>query len=81
VTGAEGGRDPVDQTESDGQFAVEVAIVGGGPVGLTASLLLSQLGVSHALFERHEGTSIYPRAVSINQRTMEVFRGSASRRT
>lgn len=53
----------------------DVLIVGGGPVGLTASLLLSRLGVRHALFERHESTSIYPRAVSLNQRTMEVYRG------
>jgi 2,4-dichlorophenol 6-monooxygenase len=53
----------------------DVIIVGGGPVGLTASLLLSQLGTTHAVFERHQGTSVYPRAVSLNQRTMEVYRG------
>jgi len=53
----------------------DVIIVGGGPVGLTASLLLSQLGTAHIVYERHRGTSVYPRAVSLNQRTMEVYRG------
>lgn len=51
-----------------------VVIVGGGPVGLTASIMLSRLGVRHALFERHPGTSIHPKAVGLNQRTIEVFR-------
>jgi 2,4-dichlorophenol 6-monooxygenase len=58
----------------DSHTRVPVAIVGGGPVGLTASVLLSRLGVSHVLLERHPGTSIHPKAVGLNQRTIEVFR-------
>lgn len=53
---------------------VPVLIVGGGPVGLTASILLSRLGVRSLLVERHPGTSIHPKARGINARTMEVFR-------
>ncbi|HEU5322863.1 MAG TPA: FAD-dependent monooxygenase, partial [Methylomirabilota bacterium] len=53
---------------------VPVLIVGGGPVGLTASLLLSRLGVASLLVERHPGTSVHPKARSLNARTMEVFR-------
>ncbi|HUH84878.1 MAG TPA: FAD-dependent monooxygenase [Stellaceae bacterium] len=50
-----------------------VLIVGGGPVGLTASLLLSRAGVRSLLVERHPGTAIHPKARGINARTMEVF--------
>jgi putative polyketide hydroxylase len=52
---------------------VPVLIVGGGPVGLTASLLLSRAGVRSLLVERHPGTAIHPKARGINARTMEVF--------
>lgn len=53
----------------------DVVIVGGGPVGLTASLALSHLGVRHVLLERHRGASAHhPRAFGINQRSMELFR-------
>lgn len=51
-----------------------VAIVGGGPVGLTMSLLLSQHGVRNVVLERHPNTSIHPKAIGLNQRTVEVFR-------
>jgi putative polyketide hydroxylase len=53
---------------------VPVLVVGAGPTGLSASLLLSRHGIESLTIERHPGTSIYPRATGINARTMEVFR-------
>ncbi len=53
---------------------VPVLIVGGGPVGLTASILLSQHGVRSLLVERHPGTAILPKARGINARSMEMYR-------
>ena len=53
---------------------VPVLIVGGGPVGLCASLLLSRFGVPSLLVERHPSTSIHPRARGLNVRTMELLR-------
>ena len=53
---------------------VPVLIVGGGPVGLTASLLLSRRGTASLLVERHPGTAVHPKARGINARTMEIFR-------
>jgi putative polyketide hydroxylase len=53
---------------------VPVLIVGGGPVGLTASILLSQQGIRSLLVERHPGTAIVPKARGINARTMEMYR-------
>jgi 2-polyprenyl-6-methoxyphenol hydroxylase-like FAD-dependent oxidoreductase len=51
-----------------------VLIVGAGPVGLTASILLSQHGIRSLLVERHPGTAIVPKARGINARTMEMYR-------
>jgi len=53
---------------------VPVLIVGGGPVGLTASILLSRHGVASRLVERHAGTAFHPKARNINMRTMEILR-------
>jgi len=53
---------------------VPVVIVGGGPVGLTASILLSRAGIGSMLVERHAGTAVHPKARGINGRTMEIYR-------
>lgn len=51
-----------------------VAIVGGGPTGLVASILLTLRGIPHVLFERYPSTSIHPKACGLNHRTIEIFR-------
>ncbi|MER7701489.1 FAD-dependent monooxygenase [Kitasatospora sp. NPDC097605] len=51
-----------------------VLVVGGGPVGLTLSLLLSAHGVRHLLVEAHPGTSRHPKARGVSARSAEVFR-------
>src|SRR5580704_4532179 len=47
-------------------FDIPVLIAGGGPVGLTASLLLSQHGVRSLLVERHPSTAVMPKARGID---------------
>src|SRR4051812_46603327 len=51
-----------------------ILIVGGGVVGLTASLFLAHQGVRSLLVERHPTTCIHPRARGVNGRTMELIR-------
>lgn len=52
---------------------IDVLVVGGGGCGLSASVMLSDLGIDHLLIERHPGTAIMPKAHVINPRTMEIF--------
>jgi cation diffusion facilitator CzcD-associated flavoprotein CzcO len=47
---------------------VPVLIVGGGGAGLTASMLLAQLGVRHLLVNARLQTSDLPKAHVLNQR-------------
>ncbi|KAJ6495453.1 FAD-binding monooxygenase-like protein [Mycena sanguinolenta] len=56
------------------QTQVPVLIIGGGIVGLSASLSLSHHNIHSLVIERHSGTSIHPRARSVNMRTMEIYR-------
>jgi putative polyketide hydroxylase len=59
---------------SPSTIEVPVLVVGAGPSGLSASILLSRHGIESLTVERHPGTSIYPRATGVNIRTMEIFR-------
>ncbi|MCX4849276.1 FAD-dependent monooxygenase [Streptomyces sp. NBC_00893] len=53
---------------------VSVLLVGGGPVGLTMSALLSGHGVDHLLVEARPTTSGHPKARGVSARSMEIFR-------
>lgn len=53
---------------------VPVLVVGAGPTGLTTSILLSRWGIPSLTVERHPGTTIFPRAIAVNTRSMEIFR-------
>lgn len=52
----------------------QVLVIGAGVVGLAASLFLHQQGIRCTVIERRPGTSVHPRARSVNARTMEMFR-------
>jgi len=53
---------------------VPVLVAGAGPAGLMTCLVLARHGVPSLLVERHAGESILPRALGINERSMEIFR-------
>lgn len=53
---------------------VPILIVGGGPVGLTAALLLARQHIPTVLVERREVILDLPRAFRLHSRTLEVFR-------
>jgi 2-polyprenyl-6-methoxyphenol hydroxylase-like FAD-dependent oxidoreductase len=53
----------------------DVIVIGAGPVGLTASILLSRHGVSHLLVEQQPQPTDHPQAHFISARSMEILRG------
>ncbi|MFI7502172.1 FAD-dependent monooxygenase [Streptomyces sp. NPDC049687] len=59
---------------SDETACLPVLIVGGGPTGLTLSMLLEQFGITSLMVERRTTPSTLPKARAVNTRTMEIFR-------
>jgi putative polyketide hydroxylase len=55
-------------------YEVPVLIAGGGPVGLSAAILLARRDIRALLVERHPSTTGHPKARGVNTRTVELFR-------
>ena len=53
---------------------VSVLVVGGGYVGLAATLFLARQGAEVLLVDRHPGVSIHGKARGISPRTIEIYR-------
>src|SRR5215470_18688058 len=53
---------------------IPVLVVGAGPVGLSAAILLARQGVKSLLVERHASTTNHPKSRAVLTRTMEVLR-------
>jgi 2,4-dichlorophenol 6-monooxygenase len=53
-----------------------VLVVGAGPVGMTAALLLSRLGIQSRIIERRAAPQSAPAAHVVNARTFEIFRAA-----
>ena len=51
-----------------------VLIVGAGPVGLSAAILLARHGVKALVVERHASTTNHPKSRAVLTRTMEILR-------
>ncbi len=51
-----------------------VLIVGAGPAGATAALLLAEHGIDTLVIERRVGPSTHPAAHVLSTRTLEIFR-------
>lgn len=57
----------------NGSAGAEVLVVGGGPVGLTAALLLDAFGVEVAIVEQNTSTSDEPKAISIDDASLRTY--------
>ena len=62
------------QSHGDALSEIPVLIVGAGPVGLSAAILLARLGIRSLVIERHPSTTDHPKARGFFTRTMEILR-------
>jgi 2,4-dichlorophenol 6-monooxygenase len=59
---------------SGSAVTTDVVVVGSGPAGASAALLLSTLGIPNIMITKYRWTANTPRAHITNQRAMEIFR-------
>ncbi|MFC6592733.1 FAD-dependent oxidoreductase [Deinococcus lacus] len=52
---------------------LDVAVVGGGPVGVYLGCLLAQAGLTFAVLEQREGPLVHSRAIGIHPRALHGF--------
>ena len=71
--GGEKDKDLQKAMDSREAHHAEVAIVGGGPVGLALAIGLAQRGVRCAVVERNAQPQRIPKGQNLTQRTMEHF--------
>src|ERR1700756_4143468 len=57
-----------------GLVETDVLVIGSGPAGGSAALMLSTLGIPNILITKYRWTANSPRAHLTNQRALEVFR-------
>ncbi len=58
------------------QIQTPVLVVGAGPAGMAAALLLSRLGIPSRIVERRAAPQSAPAAHVVNARTFEIFRAA-----
>jgi len=60
----------------DDAWDCDVLVVGGGLVGLAASMFPAQQGLRVWVVERHASTSSHPKLRGVSARTMELYRSA-----
>ena len=61
------------------QTTIDVLIVGAGPTGLAAALVLAKRGITFRLIEKSVQRSPYSKALALHARTLEILELQSSR--